>query len=92
MYNQAFLQNPSPLKRHVFRHYLQDYDKFEAPQLLHDLEIGIRIPSTLPFDSKAPIVENHQSDKVHEKSVQSMMSSNLKKGWLLARLITGQPN
>ncbi len=30
VYNTAFLQHPSPLKPMVFRHYLEQYDKFEA--------------------------------------------------------------
>ncbi|MCP3928347.1 MAG: hypothetical protein GY705_04530, partial [Bacteroidetes bacterium] len=82
VYNQAFLQDPSPLKAHVFKQYLQEYDKFEAALLLHDLEVGVRVPSTLLFDANAPIVENHQSAKVNEESVQKMITSNLEKGWI----------
>ncbi len=42
----------------------------------------MRVPSTLLFDCNAPIVENHQSAKVHEQSVQKMITSNLEKGWI----------
>ncbi len=82
IYSQAFSINPSPLKPHVFRQYLKGYNKFDKAQLLHNLEFGIRVPSSIVCDMSLPIPDNHASAIRFKEPVQKMISKSLENGWV----------
>ncbi|MCP3890193.1 MAG: hypothetical protein GY702_15175, partial [Desulfobulbaceae bacterium] len=82
IYSVEFDRNPSPLKPEKFLIWLDGYDKFEKAQLLHNLNNGIRVPSSKDCSNQLDIPLNHNSTYSFQESVQKKISSNLDKGWV----------
>ncbi len=79
VYQLAARFNSSPLKPHVFKIWLTDYDIAEKTLLLSDLTIGVRIPSTKPPPTSYDFY-NHPSALANSDKVTDHIKQGVLKG------------